>query len=124
MGLPRDMMEQLNSGEKKFWHCNHWFDDKWKKSMAGGGGNKKRYQEEWVVISAEPSDGQNIMDVPVLHSTDQADCILETPRISKQFDSLPGELMRSQDKAYFRERIEAPLPPTRPRPKSNFLHTR
>ena len=30
--------------QKYFLHCHHWFDDKWKKSMAGGGGNKKRYQ--------------------------------------------------------------------------------
>ena len=31
--------------QEHFWHCHHWSDDKWKKSMAGGGGgNKKRYQ--------------------------------------------------------------------------------
>ena len=27
-----------------FVHCHHWFDDKWKKSMARGGRNKKRCQ--------------------------------------------------------------------------------
>ena len=30
--------------EKHFLYCHHWFDDKWKKSMARGGENKKRYQ--------------------------------------------------------------------------------
>ena len=64
------------------------------------------------------------MDFPVLHSTDHSDCIPETPRISKQFDSLPYEPTRPQDKAYFCERIEAPLPPLRPRPKCNFIHPR
>ena len=29
-----------------------------------------------------------------------------------------------QDKAYFWERIEAPLPPLWPRPKCNFTHPR
>ena len=76
------------------------------------------------VGSADSSDGQNVMDFPVLHSTDHADCIPETPRISKQFDSLPWEPTRPQDKAYFWERIEAPLPPLRPRPKCNFIHPR
>ena len=64
------------------------------------------------------------MDFPVLHSTDHSDCIPETPRISKLFDSLPSEPTRPQDKAYFWERIEAPLPPLRPRPKWNFIHPR
>ena len=64
------------------------------------------------------------MHFPVLHSTDHSDCIPETPRISKQFDSLPWEPTRPQDKAYFWERIEAPLPPLRPRPKCNFTHPR
>ena len=31
---------------------------------------------------------------------------------------------RGQDKAYFWERIEAPLPPLRPRPKCNFIYPR
>ena len=31
--------------QKNFWHCHHWSDEKWKKSMArGGGGHKKSYQ--------------------------------------------------------------------------------
>ena len=64
------------------------------------------------------------MDFPVLHSTDHSDCIPETPRISKQFDSLPCEPTRPQDKAYFWERIEAPLPPLRPRAQCNFIHPR
>ena len=64
------------------------------------------------------------MDFPVLHSTDYTDCIPETPRISKQFDSPPWEPTRPQDKAYFCERIEAPLPPLRPRTKCNFIHPR
>ena len=64
------------------------------------------------------------MDFPVLHSTDHADCIPETPRPSRQFDSLPWEPTRPQDEAYFGERIEAPLPPSRPRPKCNFIHPR
>ena len=54
----------------------------------------------------------------MLHSTDHSDCIPETPRISKQFDSLPWEPTRPQDKAYFWERIEAPLPPLRPQPNA------
>ena len=81
--------------------------------------------EKWVFISGEHSDGQNIMDFPVLHSTDHSDCIPETPRISKQFGSLPLEPTGPQDKAYyFWERIEAALPPLRPRPKCNFIHPR
>ena len=30
--------------QKHFLYCHHWFDEKWKKSMARGGGNKKRCQ--------------------------------------------------------------------------------
>ena len=45
-----------------------------------------------------------------------------TPRPSRQPDSLPWELATPQDKAYFWERIEAPLPPFRPR--CNFIHPR
>ena len=82
---------------------------------------KKASVEEWVFISGEPSDGQNTKDVPVLHSTDHADCFPETPRTSRQFDSQPT---KPQDKACFWERIEAPLPPLRPRPKCNFIHPR
>ena len=85
---------------------------------------KKAFVEEWVFISDEPSDGQNTVEVPVLQSTDHSDCIPVTPRISKQFASLPWELPKPHDKAYFWERIEAPLPPLRPRPKCNFIHPR
>ena len=61
------------------------------------------------------------MYFPVLRSTDHADCIPETPR---QFDSLPWEPTRPQDKTCFWERIEAPLPLLRPRPKYNCIHPR
>ena len=69
---------------------------------------KKAFVEEWVFVSGDSSDGQNVM----------------TPRIWKQFDSLPWEPTRPQDKAYFWERIEAPLPPLRPRLQCNFIHPR
>ena len=85
---------------------------------------KKAFVEEWVFISGDSSDRQNVMDFPVLHSTDHSDCTLETPRISKQFDSLPWEPTRPQDKGYCWERIVAPLPPLRPRLKCNFTHSR
>ena len=58
---------------------------------------KKAFVEEWFFVSGESSDGQNVMDFPVLHSTDYSDCIPETPRISKQFASLPWEPTRPQD---------------------------
>ena len=45
-----------------------------------------------------------------------------TPRPSRQPDSLPWEPTRPQDKAYFGERIGAPLLPLRPR--CNFIHPR
>ena len=89
---------------------------------------KKAFVEEWVFISSESSDEQNVTDFPVLHSIGQTDCIRDdhppTPRPSRQFDSLPWEPTRPQDNAYFWERIEAPLPPLRPRPKCNFIHPR
>ena len=75
---------------------------------------KKAFVEEWVFVSGDSSDGQNVIDFHVLHSTDLSDCIPETLRISKQ----------AQDKAYFWERLEAPLLPLRPRPKCNFIHPR
>ena len=80
--------------------------------------------EEWVFVGGDSSDEQNVMDFPVLHSTDHADCIPETPRPSRQFDSLPCEPTKPQDKDYFWERIETPLPPLRPRPNCNFIHPR
>ena len=85
---------------------------------------KQAFVEDWVFVSGDSSDGQTVMDFPVLHSTDHSDCISETPRISKQFDSLPWEPTRPQDQAYVWERIEAPLPPLRPRPECNFIHPR
>ena len=85
---------------------------------------KKAFLEEWVFVGGESSDGQNAMDFLVLHSIDHTDCIPETPRPSRQFNSLPWEPTRPQDKDSFWERIEAPLPPLRPRPKCNFIHPR
>ena len=85
---------------------------------------KKVFLEEWVFVGGDSSDEQNVMDFHVAHSTEHTDCIPETPRISRQFDSLPWEPTKPQDKAYFRERTEAPLPPSRPRPKCNFIHPR
>ena len=79
--------------------------------------------EEWVFISDEPSDGQNTVEVPGLHSTDHSDCISETPRISKQFTSLPWEHPKPQEQV-FCNRNEVPLPPLRPRPKYNFIQPR
>ena len=52
---------------------------------------KKAQMEEWVFVSGDSSDRQNVMDFFVLHSTDHVDCIPETPRTSRQFDSLPWE---------------------------------
>ena len=66
---------------------------------------RKAFVEDWVFVSGDSSYGQNVMDFPFLHSTDHSDCIPETPRISKQVDSLPWEPMRPQDKAYFWERM-------------------
>ena len=65
----------------------------------------------------------------MLHSTDHTDYIrddhLPTPRPSREPDSLPWDPTRPQDKAFFFwERIEAPLPPSRPRPKSKIIHPR
>ena len=42
---------------------------------------KKAFVEEWVFINDEPSDGQNTMEVLVLHSTNHGVCILVTLRI-------------------------------------------
>ena len=85
---------------------------------------RNAFLEEWVFVGDDSSDEQNVTDFPVLHNTDHADCIPETPRPPRQFDSLSWEPTRPQDKAYFWERIEAPLPPLRPRPKCNFIHPR
>ena len=45
---------------------------------------KKAFVEEWVFISGEPSDGQNTVEVPMLHNTDHSEYIPVTPRGSKQ----------------------------------------
>ena len=66
----------------------------------------------------------NTAEVPMFHNTDHSEYISVTPRTSKQFTSLPWETAKPQDKAFFWERIEAPLPPLRPRPKCNFIHPR
>ena len=86
--------------------------------------SKNASLEEWIFVGGDSPDEQNVTDFRVLHSTDHADCIPETPRISKPFDSLPWEPTRPHDKAYFWERIEGPLPPTRPRPRCIFIHPR
>ena len=85
---------------------------------------KKAFLEEWVFVGGDSSDEQNVLDFRVLHSTDHAGCTPETPRPSRQPDSLPSEPTRPQDKAYFWKRIVAPLPPLRPWPRCNFIHPR
>ena len=47
--------------------------------------SEKAFVEDWVFVSGDSSDGQTVMDFPVLHSTDHSDCTPETPRISKHF---------------------------------------
>ena len=42
--------------------------------------SKKSFVEDWVFVSVDSSDGQTVMDFPVLHSTDHSDCIPETPQ--------------------------------------------
>ena len=68
----------------------------WKPFCIPIGGSFKR--PSWRSGSSsvgDSSDGQNVMDFPVLYSTDHADCILEMrPTKSKQFDSLPWEPAR------------------------------
>ena len=55
---------------------------------------RKALVEEWVFVSGDSSDGQN-------NITDHSDCIPETPRFSKQCDSLPWEATKPQDKVFF-----------------------
>ena len=57
-------------------------------------------------------------------STDQGEVIPETPRMSKLASSSPWEPAKPHDEACFWERIEALLPPLRPRPKCDFIHPR
>ena len=64
------------------------------------------------------------VEVPMLHNTDHSEVIPETPRVSKLSTSFPWETAKPQDKACFCERIEAPVPPLRPRPKCDFTHPR
>ena len=75
---------------------------------------QKAYLEEWLRVGAVLSVGPS--------SADQGDVIPETPRVSKLAPSSPWEPAKPQDKACFWERIEAPLPPLRPRPKCDFIH--
>ena len=75
---------------------------------------KKAYMEEWVFIRDVPSEGPS--------STDQGEVIPETPRVSNLASSLLWEPAKPHDKECFLERIDAPLPPLRPRPKCDFIH--
>ena len=61
---------------------------------------------------------------PMVHNTDHSEVISETPRVSKDSTSLPREPAKPHDEAFFWERIEAPLPPLRLRPKCDFMHPR
>ena len=75
---------------------------------------KKAYLEEWVFISDAPSGGPS--------SADHGELITETPRVPKLASSSPWKPAKPQDKACFWERIEAPLPPLRTRPKCDVIH--
>ena len=85
---------------------------------------KKAYMEEWVFISDVPSEAPSSAEDPMVHNTDHSEFIPETPKVSKHSTSLPWEPAKRQDAACFWERIEAPLPPLRPRPKYDFIHPR
>ena len=99
------------------WVC-HWkpfwipVGDSWKKAL----------MEEWVFISDEHIDEQAPIDDPVFQSTDYSDCIPGTTRISKQCDPVPCQTTIPRDQPHFWERLEAPLPPLRSRPKCDFIH--
>ena len=80
--------------------------------------------EEWVFISDEHSEGPSTAEVPVLQNTDHSEYIPVTPRTSTHSTSLPWETAKPQDKVCFLERLEAPLPPLRPRPTCNFIDPR
>ena len=87
--------------------------------------SKKAYLEEWIFTGDDSSDEQRVTDFPVLlHSTGNKGYTRDdhppTPRPSRQPDSLPWEPMRPQDKAYFWERIETPLPLLRPSCNFNY----
>ena len=85
-------------------------------SILVGDSFKKAFLEEWVFISDVPSEGPS--------STDQGEVIPETPGVSKLASSSPWEPAKPQDEACFWERIEAPLPPLRSRPKCDSIHPR
>ena len=92
------------------WECQ------WKSfQIPVGDSFKKALVEERVLVSGDSSDGQNVMDFNVLHSTDHSDYMPV-----KQFDLLPWKLL----KPYVWERIEAPLRPLRKWPECNFSHPR
>ena len=63
-----------------------------------------------------------LLDDPVFQSTDYIDCIPGATRIPKQCDPGPCETTILRDQPYFWERLEAPLPPLRSRPKCDFIH--
>ena len=88
---------------------------------------KKNNLEEWIFTGDDSSDEQGVTNFSVfLHNTGNTDYIRDddpaTPRPSRQPDTVSWEPMRPQDKAYFWERIEEPLPPLRPR--CNCIHPR
>ena len=85
---------------------------------------KKAFVEELVFISDVPSEGPSSAEDPMVHNTDHSEIIPVTPRASKHSTSLPWETAKRQDKACSWVRIEAPLPPLRPRPKCDFIHPR
>ena len=76
----------------------------------------------WRHLEESPYGVFISIDDPVFQSTDYSDCIPGTTRISKQCDPVPCETTTPRDKPHFWKRLEAPLPPLRPRPKCNFIH--
>ena len=95
----------------------------WKPSWISVGDSwKKALMEEWFLISDEHTDEQALVDDPVFQSTDYSDCIPGTTRISQQCDPVPCETTIPRDQPHFWERLEAPLPPLRSRPKCDFIH--
>ena len=91
------------------------------------GNRSKKPTWRWIFTGDDSPDEQRVTDFLVLlHSTGntdyKSDDHLPTPRPSRQPDSLPWEPTRPQDKAYLWERIQAPLPPSRPR--CIFTHPR
>ena len=66
----------------------------------------KAFLEEWILVGDESSDEQNV--------TGPTDYIRDdhppTPRQRRQPVFLPWEPTKPEDKAYFLERMQAPLP--------------